>query len=138
MKKTFIKILAVVAVLACVPVALLACAPTSVEKAKEKMAEENYAVTSFDVSSEDSENGMEAVFTAVKIETILPLKGDYIFVFYFDSAEHAHNYAKQAKENASDYLPGVLTKAFIENGEVGISGKCVYYGSEDAVEDFKD
>ena len=104
-------ICALAAAMACL--FLFACTPTSVSKAKDKMKEEGYLVVAYtDKNAEDLEGG----FTATK------LSGDAITALLFDST-------KAAKKFMKDY--GDSLNAIRD-------GKWVYWGTEEAIDDFKD
>ena len=113
MKKTF-KIIATTAlsVLACAT--LFACVPSNIEKAEKKMKKEGYTVESYE---DKNAEGLVGGFMAIK-------KGDFIevdtlYALYFDD-----------KDSAKD---------FYEDLNKGVQkGKWVYWGDEDAMEDFED
>ena len=108
-------ICAVAAAMSCL--FLFACTPTSVSKAKEKMREDGYLVIAY--TNNDAED-LEGGFTATKNADRLSV--DTITALLFDST-------KAAKKFMSDY--GDDFNAIRD-------GKWVYWGTEDAIEDFKD
>ena len=96
---------------------LIACTPTSVSKAKEKMREEGYTVSAY--SADDAED-VEGGFVAMKSGGILNV--DTITAVLFKSTKAA----KKFMEESGDKLNAIR------------DGKWVYWGTEDAIEDFKD
>lgn len=105
---------AVLATVACMGFA--ACVPSNVEKAKTKMKTEGYAV----VGVEDYEGeGLVGGFNATKLEWN---DVDNITALLFDSKANAKKFYDEL---------GDKSRAFQD-------GKWVYWGTEDAVEDFKD
>lgn len=111
MKKVILAILAMVSCLA-----FVACVPSNVEKAKEKMKKEGYAVVAEE--KEDTE-GLVGGFSATKSEGFGDV--DNITAFLFSSKS-------EAKEFYEDL--GDKSRAFQD-------GKWVYWGTEDAIDDFK-
>ena len=106
---------ALMAVLACIAMCfLVACTPSNVEDAETKMEEAGYTVIAY--SNKDAE-GLVGGLVATKAGGLLEL--DVLTAAYFETADDA--------------------KAFYENlDETGAvqDGKWVYWGDEDAVEDF--
>lgn len=113
MKKMF-KIIATTAlsVLACAT--LFACVPSNMEKAKTKMKKEGYTIAAY----EDKEaEGLVGGFIATKKGDFIEL--DTLTALLFDD-----------KDSAKD---------FYEDLNKGVQkGKWVYWGDEDAMEDFED
>ena len=108
-------ICAVAAAMSCL--FLFACTPTSVSKAKEKMREEGYTVSTY--SAEDAED-VKGGFVAMKSGGILDV--DTITAVLFDSTKAAKKFMKES----GDKLNAIR------------DGKWVYWGTEDAIEDFTD
>lgn len=108
-------ICAVAAAMSCL--FLFACTPTSVSKAKDKMKKEGYSISTY--SAEDAED-VEGGFIAVKKEGLLDI--DTITAILFDSTKAA----KKFMEENGDSLNAIR------------DGKWVYWGTEDAIEDFTD
>ena len=107
-------ICAILTAMACI--AFVACVPSSVEKAKEKMKLEGYAV----IGVQDYQGeGLVGGFSATKLEWD---DADNLTALLFSSKEDASNFYN----NMSD-----TSRAFLD-------GKWVYWGTEDAIEDFKD
>ncbi len=116
MKKMF-KIIATTAlsVLACAT--LFACVPSNMEKAKDKMKKEGYTITAYEGEGTDAIDGLVGGFIATKAGSWTEV--DTLTALLFDD-----------KDSAKD---------FYEDLNKGIQkGKWVYYGSEDAMEDFED
>lgn len=105
---------ALMAVLACIAMCfLVACTPSNVEDAETKMEEAGYKVIAY--SNKDAE-GLVGGLIATKLAD---LELDTLTAAYFETADDA--------------------KAFYEDlGESNATqdGKWVYWGTEDAVEDF--
>lgn len=122
MKKTNIKILiSVVAVLMCA-VMLIACVPQSVEKAQKKMEEAGYVVVSS--SDDDKEEGVVGSFIATKTTNIINI--DVVTAVWYSSTKEAKEAYEEYKGEEED-----------EDTVVKRSGKCVYFGTEQAVKDFE-
>ena len=102
-------ILAILAMLSCF--AFVACVPSNVEKAEAKMKEEGYLVVGEE--REDAE-GFVGGFLATKLT-------DTINAYLFSSKEEAKNFYETVGEKF---------KAIQD-------GKWVYWGTEDAIDDFK-
>ena len=106
---------ALLAALACISMCfLVACTPSNVEEAETKMKEAGYTVIAY---SNDDAEGLVGGLNATKFAD---LELDTITAAYFETADDA--------------------KAFYEKlDETGATqdGKWVYWGTEDAVEDFK-
>ena len=102
--------------LACV--AMAACTPTSIEKAEEKMQKEGYMVLSYDdVESEGFVGGFVA--TRNDGEGLLDIELEMITAVLFETTDAASDFYSVANQA----------------GAV-LDGKWVYWGTEDAVEDF--
>ena len=108
-------VLAILAMLSCL--AFVACVPSNVDKAKEKMKQEGYAVVG--VQEYEGEEGLVGGFNATKAEWN---DLDNITALLFDSKANAKKFYDEL---------GDKSRAFQD-------GKWVYWGTEDAVEDFKD
>ena len=107
-------ICALLAVLACL--SFVACTPTSIEKAKEKMRKEGYNVAAY--SNKEAE-GCVGGFIA---EEKGLLNMDMITALLFESSDAAKTFMEQV----GDSLNAIR------------DGKWVYWGTEDAIEDFTD
>ena len=108
-------LLAVITAIMCI--GMSACAPSSVEKAEEKMQEAGYTVVAYE--KEDAE-GLVGGFVATAGLSGL-LGGNTMTALLFET-----------KDAASDFYSTVS-----EAGAV-LDGKWVYWGTEDAIEDFTD
>ena len=107
-------LLAVITAIMCI--GMSACAPSSVEKAEEKMQEAGYTVVAYE--KEDAE-GLVGGFVATAGLSGL-LGGNTMTALLFET-----------KDAASDFYSTVS-----EAGAV-LDGKWVYWGSEEAVDAFK-
>ncbi|MBQ7924544.1 MAG: hypothetical protein IJ329_04485 [Clostridia bacterium] len=125
MKKIF-KWFTLAAASALTCVMLVACTPSNLEKASDKMAKEGYKVTEL---KGDSEEGCVGGISATKANldfTNMDFEGDTITAYLFESKKDAEAYVNDVKENwGEDYSP-------VQDG------KWVYWGTEDAIEDFTD
>ena len=112
--KKFIKFVTMAMLSASACVAMFACVPSNMEKAKEKMKREGYTVIAYEG---DTADGLVGGFVATKNGDFIEI--DTLTALLFDD-----------KDSAKD---------FYENLDKGIQkGKWVYYGTEDAMEDFED
>ena len=102
---------------------LVACTPSSIDGAKEKLKEKGYTVLSTN-QAEDKE-GCIGGFTATSIEGF---EVDNITAFLFDTKKDA-----EAFYNDADALNSIFG-----NDSVILKGKWVYFGTEDAIEDFNE
>ena len=108
------KLFAVLAAsLACV--CFTACTPFSVEKAEEKMEEAGYTVIAY--KNEEAE-GLTGGLVATKIS--LTEGVDILTAAYFETTEDAKAFYEELGESSAVQ-----------------EGKWVYWGDEDAIEDFK-
>ena len=112
MKKILCAVLAAVACLG-----MAACVPSNMEKAEKKMKEEGYTVITY---TDDEAEGLVGAFTATKMEGLLNV--DNVTALLFESSKAAKN-----------YYEGLDNK-----GSALQDGKWVYWGTEDAIEDFTD
>lgn len=111
MKKILCAVLAAVSCLG-----FAACVPGNVEKAEEKMKKEGYTVIAY----EDKEaEGLVGGFNATKFEGF---SADNITALLFESSSDAKDFVAELGDNS---------KAVQD-------GKWVYWGTEDAIEDFTD
>lgn len=114
MKKILCAVLAAVSCLG-----FAACVPGSVEKAEEKMKKEGYTVIAY----EDKEaEGLVGGFNATKVEGFLGSESDSITALLFESSSDAKDFVAELGDDS---------KAVQD-------GKWVYWGTEDAIEDFTD
>ena len=123
MKKTFVGFLAMMMCLACT-----ACAPMNLEKAEEKMEEAGYkvTVTEGDAAELVAENAV-GVIVAVDVNISLSgVSGGMLTAILFDSFADANAYYKEHKDDEKEKEDQVIKK----------SGKWVYIGTENAIEDF--
>lgn len=104
-------LLGLLAAIMCIGMA--ACTPSSVEKAEEKMQEAGYKVVAY---SKDDAEGMVGGFVASKGLTDIT---NTMTAILFDS-----------KDAASDFYSTIS-----ETGAV-LDGKWVYWGAEEAIEEF--
>ena len=108
-------ICAVLAALACL--SFVACVPSNMDKAKDKMKKEGYLVLAY----EDQEaEGLVGGFNATKTEGILDIEN--ITALLFESSKDAKKFVEELND----------TSKIIQDG------KWVYWGTEDAIEDFTD
>ena len=112
MKKIICAILTAIACLC-----LFACTPSNIEKAENKMKKEGYTVLAY---SDKEAEGLIGGFTATKAEGILNV--DNITALLFESKADAEKFMEEM---------GDASKAIRD-------GKWVYWGTEDAIEDFTD
>ena len=115
--KKFIKTITTLIVAVLTMLVFVACVPSDAESAVKKLEKEGYAVTSYTIDAE----GVESAIIA-KEKGLFEL--DFVVAIWFESVDDAKAFVEGYKLNAGE--------------EIKRSGKCVYYGSEDAVEDFED
>ena len=105
---------------------LFACTPSNLEKAESKMEDAGYKV---ETTTENLNiDGCVGMIVANKTSgSILggDLKTDTIYAYLFDSKDSAKAYADSQEDNI---ITGTPTQ----------DGKWVYWGNEDAIEDFTD
>ncbi len=115
--KNFIKTLTTCIVLVLTMVLFTACVPSDVDSATKKMKEEGYSVLPYTINSDGVQECIIAKESGL-------FDTDFIIAIWFDSVDNA--------------------KKFIESYDLGSNelikrtGKCVYYGTADAIEDFED
>lgn len=119
MKKALKGLVLSLAAVSCL--AFAACTPSNLEKAEKKMAKEGYVVKAYEVEAEGFVGGI----TATKSEGILDT--DTITALLFESKDDA----KDFKNKSSQYIPSIIYTPVQD-------GKWVYFGTEDAIEDFTD
>ena len=112
MKKILCAVLAAVACLG-----MAACVPSNMEKAEEKMKEEGYTVIAY---TDEEAEGLVGGFNATKVEGLLNV--DNITALLFDSTKSAKEFYEEMDNKGSAIQ----------------DGKWVYWGTEDAIEDFTD
>ena len=95
--------------------AMVACAPMSVEKAESKMEDAGYTVVAY--SGDDDAEGLVGGIVATKMEGLLDI--DTLTALYFSSMGEAKDYYDE-----------------LDNDDAKWQGKWVFWGSEDAMEDF--
>lgn len=99
---------------------LVACAPANIDKAEDKMEKAGYKVTVIDgAAAEFIAENAEAQLIAIK-------SGDILTAVLFEDAKSAKDYYDKVKDEDADKEDQVVKK----------SGKWVFSGTEDAVEDF--
>ena len=103
------------ALMAVICIGLVACVPMNLDRAKKKMKEEGYTVSSYTV---DNVDGLEGGFVALKAGLI----PDTIYALYFESIKEAKDYY----EDLSDQSVAIQ------------KGRWVYWGTEEAIDDFED
>ena len=108
--------------------ALVACVPSSVEKAKKKMAKEGYTVLSID------EDVLDALDIDGAVGGINATKRDGLSIDSLIAVRFAS--VKDAKAAIADW--DALMNRFGAKGTAIRDGKWVYSGSEDGIEDFTD
>jgi len=111
MKKFLCGLLAAVATLS-----LVACVPSNMEKAEKRMKKEGYTVIAY---TDDEAEGLIGGFNATKSENF---SVDNLTALLFESSKEAKAFYKDMK-NKSQAIQ---------------EGKWVYWGTEDAIEDFED
>ena len=112
MKKILCAVLAAVACLG-----MAACVPSNMEKAEKKMKEEGYTVIAY---TDEEAEGLVGGFNATKAEGLLNI--DNLTALLFSSSKEAKNYYENLDNKGSALQ----------------DGKWVYWGTEDAIEDFED
>ena len=111
MKKILCAILAFVSILC-----FAACVPSNMENAEKKMKKEGYTVIAY---TDDEAEGLVGGFKATKFEDFTT---DSIFALFFESSKDAKEFYKNMKDKSTAIQ----------------EGKGVYWGTEDAIEDFED
>lgn len=125
MKKTT-KWITIVAASALAGMMLMACTPSSLDKAREKMAFEGYKVE--EIKGEGVE-GFVGGITAYKAELDDGAsETDTLMAYLFDSKKAAKEFYEKNKALAEEEGMGSLLR----------DGKWVYMGTADAIEDFTD
>ena len=104
------------AVLAAVACCLVACVPTNMDNAQKKMKKEGYTVISY---TDAEAEGLIGGFNATKVDG---LDLDNITALLFDSTKAAKAYYQDLNDKSN----------------IIQEGKWVYWGTEDAIEDFTD
>ena len=112
--KKFVQIVSVVALIAILAAVCFACVPGSVEKAKEKMDKAGYVAVAYTNSDAEDCDGWIGATTLKNSLTAWHFTSSKAAKAYYDDLTDGNKY---------------------EN--LGISGKWVYYGSEDAIKAFK-
>ena len=112
MKKILCALLAAVSCLG-----FAACVPMTMDQAEEKMKKEGYTVIAY--TDDEEAEGLVGGFNATKMEGILDI--DNLTALYFSSIKEAKAYYEDLNQ----------TNAIQD-------GKWVYWGTEDAIEDFID
>ena len=119
--KKFFKVLTMgLAAIACF--AFMACTPSSLAKAKEKMAREGQKVTVSEIQAE----GLVGGLTALKTEGTINIEMDMILAFLFENEDAAKKFLSNFSALVGDDYTPIR------------DGKWVYAGTEDAIEDFTD
>ena len=111
MKKILCSILALASILS-----FAACVPSNMDKAETKMKKEGYTVIAY---TDDEAEGLVGGFNATKFENFTT---DSLFALLFESSKDAKEFYKDMKDKSSAIQ----------------EGKWVYWGTEDAIEDFED
>lgn len=114
--KKFIKLIAVGLMTVLMAAMLLACAPSTLDKAKEKLEEKDYLVVKQEINDDD----VVGAFVATRV-----LKGKYILAVLYENAG-------AAKDAVADW------EDEIKDGDKGVyrEGKWIIIATEDAYEDF--
>lgn len=115
--KKFIKAILTLIVTALTMLMFVACVPSSAEAAVKKLEKEGYNVTSYTINAEGAESAIIA-----NEEGFFDL--DYVIAIWFDSVDNAKAFMDEYDLNSGE--------------QIKRSGKCVYYGTEDGIEDFED
>ena len=92
---------------------LAACAPMNIEKAEDKMKDAGYTVVAYEQDAE----GLVGGIMATKVEGLLDI--DTLTALYFSSIGEAKDFYDE-----------------LDNEDAKWQGKWVFWGSEDAMEDF--
>lgn len=116
--KKFLKILTMTLATIAAATMFFACNPSSIEKATKKMEDAGYTVSDY-TESNDAE-GFQGGIIARK-GGIAGIGGENIIAVLFDTKENAEAFHNDIK--------GIFQDSVVE-------GKWVYWGSEQAVEDF--
>ena len=111
MKKFLCAVLAAIACVGCV-----ACVPSNMEKAEKKMKKEGYTVIAY---TDEEAEGLVGGFNATKMDE---WELDNLTALLFES-----------RKEAKDFYNDMNNK-----GNAIQEGKWVYWGTEDAIEDFED
>ena len=106
---------AIMAIIACV--GFVACVPSNMDDAEKKMKKEGYTVIAY---SDDEAEGLIGGFNATKAEGLLDI--DNITALLFESTKAAKDFYNEMDNKGSAIQ----------------DGKWVYWGTEDAIEDFED
>lgn len=118
MKKN-IRIIATLAIVVMCAAILVACVPQSVEKAEQKMKDADYIVVGFKDS--DKPEGVTCGFVATRV-----LKGEIVTAIWYSTSTEAKDAFNEYKE-ANDDKDTIVKR----------SGKCVYFGTEGAIQIFE-
>lgn len=112
--KKFVKVTAIVVVCLMAVAMFAACAPSSVEKAKEKLEDKDYLCAGY--QDKESE-GVQGGIIATKV-----LSGEAITAVWFDTVANAKKFYEDISGDEKENLKR--------------SGKCVYWGTDQAIKDF--
>ena len=112
--KKFVKVTAIVVVCLMAVAMFAACAPSSVEKAKEKLGDKDYVCIGY--QDKESE-GLQGGIIATKV-----LSGEAITAVWFDTVANAKKFYEDISGDEKENLKR--------------SGKCVYWGTDQAIKDF--
>lgn len=113
--KKFVKVTAIVVVCLMAVAMFAACAPSSVEKAKEKLEDKDYVCLGYqDKESEGLQGGI--------IATKKDLSGDTVTAVWFDTVANAKEFYEDISGDEEENLKR--------------SGKCVYWGTDQGIKDF--
>ncbi|MBE5743337.1 MAG: hypothetical protein E7358_01305 [Clostridiales bacterium] len=115
--KKFIKALTTCVVLLLTMVLFVACVPNNAESATKKMKEEGYSVISAPINAEGIVEGILAT-------DIEGFEMESLTAVWFETVEDAKKFMENFEED--------------ENELIKRNGKCVYFGTADAIEDFED
>ncbi len=95
-------------------IAMMACAPMNIEKAEKRMEDEGYTVIAYE---DEEAEGLVGGIVATKIDGLLDV--DTLTALYFSSIGEAKDYYDE-----------------LDNDDAKWEGKWVFWGTEDAMEDF--
>ena len=112
MKKFLTGLFASIVCLACVVMA--SCAPMNIDKAEEKMEDAGYTVVAYEGEKEE---GLVGGIVATKMESLLDI--ETLTALYFSSMGEAKDYYDD-----------------LDNDDAKWEGKWVFWGTEDAMEEF--
>ena len=126
--KKLAKILAATLLVVMSVLVMTACVPNNAEKAKAKLEKAGYTVQVIDLVAEgvDEEGALYQVIAMKYDENYDVTEG--VYVIYFDSKANAKAWYEDNKDDINDEDDGLTGT---------LSGKKVYWGTEQAIKDLK-